>query len=256
MDLSIIQYILVIAGSFIAGGINTFAGNGSVITLSLLTDVLGLPANVANATNRVNIIFQSLGTGVGFHKNKMIDFSRSRLMILLTIAGSVAGVYVALIISNENFLKVFRYMMVVMLLIVLVHPERWLRDTDLTKKTPLWINIPVYLAVGFYGGFIQMGAGIFFLAALVLVSRYSMMEANGLKTIIIAIYTVVVLAIFASQGLVNWKIGLLMSVGQTAGGYLTAAYLSKLPGINVWAYRLLVVIIILSIFSQFEIVKF
>lgn len=256
MDLSILQYILIITGSFIAGGINTFAGNGSVITLSLLTDILGLPANVANATNRVNIIFQSLGTGAGFHKNKMIDFSRSRLMIIFTIIGSVAGVYVALIISNENFLKAFRYLMVVMLFIVLIHPERWLRDTDLTKKTPLWVSVPVYLAVGFYGGFIQMGAGIFFLAALVLVSRYSMMEANALKTIVIAIYTLVVLSIFASQGLINWKIGLLMSVGQTAGGYISAAYLARKPGINVWAYRLLILIIILSILSQFEIVKF
>jgi uncharacterized membrane protein YfcA len=255
MDFSLFQYFLIIAGSFLAGIINTFAGNGSVITLSLLTDVAGLPANIANATNRVNIIFQSLATGAGFHKNRMIDFDRSKWMITLTLVGSVAGVYAALIISNENFLKVFRYMMIVMLILVLINPERWLRETNLRRQISWWINVPVYLAVGFYGGFIQMGAGVFFLAALVLVSGYSMMEANGFKTVVIAIYTLLVLVIFASQGLIDWRIGLLMSVGQTAGGYISAAYMAKMSGINVWAYRLLILIIVFSILSQFGIIK-
>jgi hypothetical protein len=144
--------------------------------------------------------------------------------------------------------------MVLMLFVILVKPERWLQSSDV-KKLPMWINIPVFLMLGFYGGFIQMGMGIFFLAVLVLLAKYSIMEANAIKTIIIFIYTTLVLAIFAWQGLVDWKVGIIMAAGQTLGGYLTAAYAIKIPNINTWAYRLLIVIIIFAILTQFGFIK-
>ena len=159
-------------------------------------------------------------------------------------------------VSDKSFLLVFRYMMIIMLFIVLFKPQRWLIESDFDFKTTRWITIPIYLLIGLYGGFIQMGAGIFILAALVLVSRYSMMEANAVKTVVIFIYTLVVMMIFAWKGMIDWKIGFIMSFGQTLGGYLTAAYFSKMPGINLWAYRLLVLIIVLSILVQFEIIEF
>ncbi len=256
MNLTLFEYILAIAGSFLAGAINTLAGNGSVITLSILTDLIGLPGNLANGTNRVGVLLQTAGSSIGFAKNKMIDLAKSRDIIILTIIGAIAGVYTATIVSNEQFLSVFKYLMIIMLLIILVKPERWLISSGIKNNLPYWISIPSFLALGFYGGFIQMGMGVFFLAVLVLMSKYSIMEANAIKTIVIFIYTVLVLAIFAYQGLVNWEVGIIMAIGQTLGGYLTAAYASKWPDINLWAYRLLVIIIIFAILIQFEILKY
>ena len=43
---------------FAAGFINTLAGSGSLLTLPLLI-LLGLPANVANGTNRVGVVLQN-----------------------------------------------------------------------------------------------------------------------------------------------------------------------------------------------------
>ncbi len=37
------HYAIAIAGGVVAGAINTLAGNGSAITLSILTEVMGLP---------------------------------------------------------------------------------------------------------------------------------------------------------------------------------------------------------------------
>ena len=47
-------YTAIIAAGFLAGFINTLAGSGSLVTLPLLI-FIGLPANVANGTNRVAI---------------------------------------------------------------------------------------------------------------------------------------------------------------------------------------------------------
>ena len=144
--------------------------------------------------------------------------------------------------------------MVVMLLVIMVKPERWLRDTNIRKLSP-WLSVLAFILLGFYGGFIQMGMGIFFLAITVLVGGYSIMDANAIKTLVIAIYTVIVLIIFHLKGLVNWEVGIIMALGQTLGGYLTAAYASKWKDINLWAYRLLIIIIIFAILMQFGIIK-
>lgn len=254
MDVTWYEYIFAMTGSFVAGAINTLAGNGSVIVLSILTDVVGLPGNMANGTNRVGILFQAIGSSSGFAKNKMIDLNKSRSIIILTVIGAIIGVYAATIVSNEQFLFIFKYLMVLMLIVIMVKPERWLRDTNI-KKLSLWISVPAFIILGFYGGFIQMGMGIFFLAITVLVAGYSIMEANAIKTMVIAIYTVIVLTVFHLKGLVNWEVGIIMAIGQTLGGYLTAAYATKWKDINLWSYRLLVIIIIFAIFIQFGIIK-
>ena len=51
-------YALAIFAGIVAGIINTLAGSGSVVTLPMLV-LLGLPANVANATNRVGVAIKT-----------------------------------------------------------------------------------------------------------------------------------------------------------------------------------------------------
>lgn len=245
------DYILVFAGSFLAGVINTLAGNGSVITLSLLTDVLGMQAGVANATNRVGILFQTFGTATGFLENKMLFWGKNSWLIIFCMAGAVLGAYTAIRTSNEDFLIVFRYMMVVMLLLVLIKPERWIKKHPDILHVNFWVQIPVFFLIGFYGGFIQMGVGIFMLAVMVLMSGYTLMQANALKTILVMFFTILVLIIFQSNQLIHWQTGIIMAAGQIIAGYLTARYISKMENINEWAYRLLIIVIVAAILSQF-----
>ena len=64
-------------------------------------------------------------------------------------------------------------------------------------------------------------------------------------------YTVLVIIIFQLQGLIDWKIGGIIAIGQTAGGYLTARFASSYPKANVWAHRVLVVVVILAVVKLF-----
>jgi uncharacterized membrane protein YfcA len=255
MDYSIYQYVLAFLGSFLAGMINTLAGNGSVITLSILTDLLRLDAGVANATNRVGVLFQSLGSATGFVKNNMFQTEKNWITVVFCVLGAIAGVWTVVNTSNENFLFVFKYMMLVMLVLVLLKPEKWIKENPSLLKTNLWVQVPLFFCIGFYGGFIQMGVGIFMLVVFVLFSGYTIMMANALKTVIVIIMTSIVLIVFQSNNLIHWEIGLLMAIGQTASGYITARYLSKMKNINVWAYRLLILVIILAIISQFQLLS-
>ncbi len=251
MDITWPQLLIVFFGSALAGSINTLAGNGSAITLTILTELLGLPGNLANGTNRVGIFTQSAAGSVAFFRKGKLNLYRSRIPILLTIAGAIAGVIVAVNVSNAAFRSVFRFLMVVMFIVILVKPKRWLRDTDLSRQTNPWVAIPLYLALGFYGGFIQMGMGVFFLAVMVLYAHYSLIAANAVKVFVVGAYTFLVILIFQWQGLINWKIGLLMAVGQTLGGYTTAHYAATYPQANVWAHRVLVAVVLLALIKLF-----
>lgn len=252
MQLEWYHYLIAVLGSALAGSINTLAGNGSAITLTILTELIGLPGNLANGTNRVGVFTQSLAGTYAFYRNGKLTVRRSSLPIVVNVIGAIIGVVVAVNVSNEEFKSVFRFLMVAMLFVILVKPKRWLRETDTSRQANPWIAIPLYLALGFYSGFIQMGMGVFFLAVMVLYAHYSLIDANAVKLVVVALNTLLVIVIFQFQGLISWHIGLMMAVGQTAGGYFTAHYASRYPQANVWAHRLLIIVVILAIIKMFN----
>ena len=242
------EYLIAILGGLLAGIINTLAGSGSAITMSILALVFHLPENVANGTNRIGVLLQSTVASLTFYKAGKLNFRGSSMLMMPTIIGAILGVWAAIVISNEQFKIVFEVMMVAMLAVVLIKPKRWVRESAFTGELK-WYMIPLFIAIGFYGGFIQMGVGVLLLAALVLGAKYSIIESNAVKVVIVGVYTVIVLAIFQWKGLVDWKIGSILAIGQGIGGWLASRFATQHPKANVWAHRLLVLVILWAVFK-------
>ena len=256
MELELYHYVIAIVGGFVAAIMNTLAGYGSIITLTILMDVLGLPANMANGTNRVNILANTVSGTLGYHKNGKLDLTNGKWVLITVCLGAVFGVLLAINVSNEQFRAVFKYLIVVLFLSIIIKPKRWIRETDDLRNIPIWKMILFYFPIGFYGGFIQMGMGIVFLMAAVLVSGYTIIRANALKMVIILVYTILSIIIFHINGLIDWKIGGVLSIGTAMGGYLTALYSSRIKNANLYAYRILVVIVFLVLLYTFKIFPF
>lgn len=247
------HYLLAFAGACIAGSINTLAGNGSVITLSILTELVGLPGNVANGTNRIGVLLNGVGGTWGFFRGGRLSLKGTRVILLLVLLGSLLGGYIAIKISDAQFMIIFKYLMLGMLVVVLVHPTRWMIEKKMSALVPEWITYIMYFILGIYGGLIQMGMGIFFLAVLVLLSRFPLIHANAIKVFVVTVYTFVLVLVFHFRGLIEWEIGLLMGLGQFVGGWFTAKTISKYTDMNKIAYYFLVAIILLSLASMFHI---
>lgn len=241
------------AGAFVAGMINALAGNGSVITLTILTELIGLPGNIANGTNRVGVLLNALGAFTGFSRNSKVDIRRHLKYIIPVVLGAVMGTLIATIVTNEQFMGVFKFLMVLMLIVILVNPERWLIVRPERSVLPKWMEWPVFLVLGFYGGFIQMGMGVFYLAVLVLVARLPMLESNAIKAVSVGIFTLIAVIIFAFAGQVVWLIGSVMGVGQFLGGWFSAHYASKVSYAPKVAYYVLIVAVLLSILKLFNV---
>ena len=75
-----LDFILIGAAAFAAGGINALAGGGTLITFPVLT-ALGIPAVAANVTNTVALCPGYLGAT--FAQWKDLKSQRSRLFFLV-----------------------------------------------------------------------------------------------------------------------------------------------------------------------------
>lgn len=253
MDWTFEHLTIAFLGAFVAGIINALAGNGSVITLTVLTELLGLPGNVANGTNRVGVLMNALGAMTGFAGKRKMQISHYWSYILPVVFGAIIGIIVATKVTHEQFMWVFKALMIVMLIVTLFHPERWLIVKPEKPLIPRWMEYPVMLLLGFYGGFIQMGMGIFYLAVLVLVTRLPMIESNTIKAISVALFTLIAVIIFSFSGMVVWSIGVVMGVAQFLGGWMAAHYAAKIPGASVVAYYVLLAAVSLSLLKLFDV---
>lgn len=243
-------------GGLVAGVMNTLAGFGSIITLSILMELMGLPANVANGTNRLNTVFAGVTATATFVKNGKLDIFRGKWYLLFTSLGAFIGIYLALIVSNEQFKVIFKFLIVLLFLILLLNPKRLLKEHAEKYDLPLYILIPVFLLIGIYGGFIQMGMGVFFIVAIALLGRYNLVEGNALKAFIVLAYSIIALLIFWWNGLIDWKAGVAITIGQMLGAWLSARFASRYENANIWAYRVLLFIVIFVIMYYFGIFGF
>ena len=238
--------VLCLLGAALAGFINTLAGNGSAITLSVLTEALGLPPLIANGTNRVGVFAQTLTSTWTYYRAGKLELRRHLLLFVLVVAGALVGAYTASIISNAAFRGVFVVILLLTLGLVFVRPRRWLGDGQRRAAWPVVVLWPVALLCGFYGGFIQMGFGPLFLALGVFGAGLTLAEANALKVVIVAVYTVPVLAVFVLQGQVHWGYGLLLATGQATSAYFTTRFAAHAPQASVVAYVVLITVVLLA----------
>ena len=239
-----------IAG-FVAGFINTLAGTGSLITLPVLI-LLGLPATVANGTNRVGVLMQNIVAVATFRSRGALDVAGSWKLVLPAVVGSIVGARLAVDIDQQTMRNVIGVFMLVMLAILMLKPERWIAEHASPRAPRLSVEVPLFFAIGVYGGFLQAGVGIFLLAALVLGAGFNLVGANAVKNLIVLAVTVVAIPVFVLHDQVQWTIGLLLGAGQAAGAWF-AAYVAIKRGAGFVRMFVIVTVLIsaIALFSGF-----
>lgn len=248
--MTIIDYILIIFGGLFAGAINSLAGFGSIVTLYILMEVVGLSPVIANGTNRVNVLANAFASTTGYMQNKKLKLRKMWPIIILVIVGAIAGAIVSTTISNENFRIIVRILMVFVAFLLFLKPKRWLNKQSENTNLNWYLMVPVFLILGFYAGLVQVGSGLFVLAALVLLGKREIFEANALKVFIIFIYSFFVIYTFHISGLIDWKAGVLLAISQATGAYFTSRFAPKMKNANLWAYRTLVLVVIFIILRE------
>ena len=228
-------YALLFAAGAIAGTLNVLAGGGSFLTLPILI-FLGLPAGIANGTNRVGILLQNVAAVWSFHRDAVMDWRSVAWAAVPATLGAGLGTWLALEISDQDFQRVLAFLMVVISLFSL-----WSPRPQEQRGARLPLLAAGFFAVGIYGGFVQAGVGFLILAATSF-AGLDLVRGNAVKVLSVLCFTSVSLALFAWQGRVDWGLGLTLAAGTIVGG-LAGARLSVLKG-HRWLRRLVTAAVI------------
>jgi uncharacterized membrane protein YfcA len=205
----------------IAGFINVMAGGGSTITLPILI-FLGLDPSLANGTNRIGILAQTLSAVVSFRQEKYHDFKLSLRLTAFTLPGAIAGAIIATRISGDLFQKILAFVLIaVTISMFLKKVKQGKPESDRGGKSS-WFIYPTMLAIGFYGGFMQVGVGFVFMASLYHLMKLDLIRVNMHKVFIIFVYTIPAFLVFLLTGNVEWKFGLVLAVGMAFGAWWAA----------------------------------
>ncbi len=236
--------LLILFGvGILAGVINVMAGGGSSLTLPALI-FIGLDSAVANGTNRIGILIQSVFATLSFRREKVSGIRLSLRLAALTLPGAVLGALVAVRVGDEWFERILGIVMIGIIVSMLIPKVKYEVTTDEGNKT--WLVYPVMFAIGFYGGFIQVGVGLLIMAALYHLLRINLIFVNMHKVFITMIFTVPALLIFVWTDNVDWLLGLSLAAGNALGGWW-AARLSARRGEKVIRYVMVVAIFIISL---------
>ncbi len=213
--------VALFAGGAIAGVVNAVAGGGSLITLPLLI-FAGLPPTVANGTNRVAVVIQSLASVGGFQRSRKIPWRVAVALAVPSVLGAVGGAAAASLLSDEAFRPILGGVLILMAGVIALRPERWIQPTDAPPPRVGVGAFFLFVVIGAYGGFIQAGVGFFLLAGLVPALGLDLVRANGVKVVLALVLTAAALAVFAATSLVDWRAGLVLAAGSGVGGYAGA----------------------------------
>ena len=213
----------VLAGVFLlgvlSGFLNTLAAGGTLLTLPLLT-LLGLDLAVANGTNRVAILLQSVAGAWAFRREGLLPLRRAFRLAVPATLGALCGTLGVLRLPREALSPVAGAIILLLALSLLFRPSLWETPRH-TPASPAGVFAALFLA-GAYGGFLQAGVGIVLSWALVGAGGMDLVRSNGVRTVLVGCYTLASLALFLRADLVNLPVGLVLAGGSMVGAVLGA----------------------------------
>lgn len=213
--MSALGFVALFVAGFTAALINVFAAGGSFLTLPLLL-FLGLPADLANGTNRVGVLLQNLGATFSFHRHEVLPIRWALKVSVTAVAGAALGVWAALVVPEVAFRRILSVVMLTMTLGTLLH-RSIRREPRRDLQSPWhWSMMAGFFVVGLYGGFLQAGVGFLCLAFTTL-AGFDLVRGNAIKVFTVLLLTILSLAVFASTGRVDWPAGLALGLGNVLG---------------------------------------
>jgi uncharacterized membrane protein YfcA len=221
---------------FLTAVISVVTGGTSLITVPVMMQC-GMNPHVAVATNMLALMFLSLGGTLPFIKGQVISRKRLPTLTGLTLVGSFLGALLLLALPSKNLPIVVALAMLVVLVFSLVKRDMGLSKTPDSPSRSLEITGYIAtFALGVYGGFFSGGYVALLTVAYVFFFRMTFTEAVAVTKVLNFFSSLIATAIFAWQGIIDWKLGILLSAVSFAGAVLGATLVRRMS--DIWLRRI------------------
>lgn len=215
------QYIFEFLIAILAGFFGAVAGGGGLITLPFIM-LLGVPALTSIGTNKMLACLTTTSSASVFIRKGLFEISKWKYCLIFTVFGSIVGVTTIRKIPPHILEKYLPYLIIAVCLYAIFKKNNNACDNrfygDLHK-----ISTSVFgFVLGFYGGFIGAGIGMFWTSLMMARYKVNIVNATAISRAMCFIGNTTSFVLFAFFGHVNYKTGLIMGMAMAIGSFLGA----------------------------------
>lgn len=233
--------IVLILVFFFTSVVGVVTGSNSLIAVPVMFQ-FGIEPRVAIATNMFALVFMSVGGTIPFLRRGAIDVKKISPFIVLTVVSSAIGALIVGLVSSGGLRLIVSVSMIVVALFTLLRRRAGVEEFE-ARRYSTAITYAVTFGLGIYGGLFSGGYVTMLTAAYVGIYGMKYGEAVGSTKLINVFSSTVATAVFMWQGLVDYKLGLILGAAMFAGAYVGAHYATKLN--DVWLRRIFLVTVFL-----------
>ena len=243
--------ILLVVVFFLTSVVGVVTGSNSLIAVPAMFQA-GIEPREAVATNMFALMFMAMGGTIPFARQGRIDYTRLRPLVILTIISSALGAALVGIISGAGIKIIVTAAMIAVAAFTLVRRNAGVEPAEPRAWTTPLTYILVF-ALGIYGGLFSGGYVTVLTTICVAIAGMSYSEAIGATKFINVFSCGVATLVFMWQGLVDYRLGLILGVTMFVGAYVGAHYATRVN--DVWLRRVfLTTILILAVKTAYDLV--
>ena len=238
----IILLLLVSLIGLATGFFDSVIGAGGLISVPSLV-FLGLPPQIAIATDRLGTIGQTFTALIKFWKAKKIVWKYVPVLAVISLAGSLIGANILLNVDQKILENVVGVLILILLPLIFLKKDLGIKQIKPSRSKTV-VGLLIYFAIMIFEGFFGQGTGPMIFYALTFFLGLTMIEVLGTGIIPWFVLSISSVIIFALNGSIDYKIGIVLFISMSIGSYI-GAHVAIKKG-DLWVKRLFVLFVIIS----------
>ncbi len=242
--------IILVVVFFLTSMIGVVTGSNSLIAVPVMFQ-LGIEPRTAVATNMFALVFMSVGGTIPFVRQDKIDYRKVSPFIVLTLISSAIGALLVGLISGPGIKLIVSIAMICVAIFTVLRRNAGvgLEHKPVAHAVP--ITYVLVFLLGIYGGLFSGGYTTIMTAVCVGIYGMQYTEAIASTKLINVFSSSIATAIFMWQGLIDYKLGLILGSTMFVGAYVGAHYATKIN--DIWLRRIfLTTVFVLAIKTLYD----
>ncbi|HEX3101005.1 MAG TPA: sulfite exporter TauE/SafE family protein [Pyrinomonadaceae bacterium] len=222
--------------------VGVVTGSNSLISVPVMFQ-FGIDPKVAVATNMFGLVFMAVGGTIPFIKKRTIDYAKISPYIVLTLISSAIGALLVGLVSSAGIKLIVSIAMISVAIFSLLRRNAGvgLEHKPIAHAVPIaWVLV---FLLGIYGGVFSGGYTTILTSVCVGICGMQYTEAIASTKLINVFSSGIATIVFMWQGLVDYKLGLILGATMFVGAYAGAHFVTKLN--DIWLRRIFLSTVIL-----------
>jgi uncharacterized membrane protein YfcA len=218
-----LDFVIFFVLGVVVNFINSIAGGASVLSLPVMI-LLGLPPTVANGTNRFGILIGTVSSLINMRRYGYLRMDIAKSLLPPTIVGTIFGTFLAVAIDDSRFQGLLAIAMVAVAIMSSLGTDPFGKPPEAAPAKPGVKGFLGFVAVGLYGGFLQVGVGFVQIFALRKYTGLDLKQVNAIKNFLTIWFLLISSAGLFLAGKVIFEFAICMAFGGILGGYFGSKF--------------------------------